>query len=97
MTRDPLTEKYRVYRLVQEQFRDWLGPTRREIAFVNAARLLFEAFPKQILMRTLHPFWPTCKKYIQHVAYLAQHVRKLKFSNLPRDQLETFTQLLSNA
>ncbi|KAH7171807.1 hypothetical protein DER46DRAFT_165872 [Fusarium sp. MPI-SDFR-AT-0072] len=67
MVRDPITDNYQVHRLVQKEFRDWLGPNRRETAFMNASRLPFEAFPKQIHMQTLHPCWPTSKKNIEHV------------------------------
>lgn len=97
LTRDPLTEKYRVHRLLQQQFRDWLGEERRETAYYNAARLLFEAFPKQVNMQTLHPFWPTCKQYIQHVASLGGNILKYKYNDLPWSRLETFVMLSSNA
>ncbi|KAM0543151.1 hypothetical protein ACHAPJ_012493, partial [Fusarium lateritium] len=97
MVRDPITNSYRIHRLVQKGFRDWLGTSRRETAFINASRFLFECFPKQVHMQTLHPYWPACKKYIQHVASLSYNVRKLKLQGLPWPSLSTFVQLSSNA
>lgn len=48
MMKDPITQQYRVHRLVQKEFRDWLGSERRKSAFINSSKLLFEAFPKSV-------------------------------------------------
>ncbi|KAJ0154128.1 Uncharacterized protein HZ326_3499 [Fusarium oxysporum f. sp. albedinis] len=91
---DSITDNYRVHRLVQNERRDWLGPSRRETTFLNASRLLFEAFPRQIHMQTLHPYWPACNKCIQHAASLSYNVRKFKLHELPWDSPSTFQDTL---
>lgn len=59
-----------VHRVVQEAF-FYVNKTERQDAFTAAARLIYDAFPKQINGRPLHSAWERCERYIQDAIYLA--------------------------
>ena len=59
-----------VHRVVQEAF-FYVNRAERQDAFTAAARLIYDAFPKQVNGRPLHSAWERCERYIQDAIYLA--------------------------
>ena len=64
-----------VHRVVQEAFL-YVSWEKRQDAFRAGACLMFEAFPRQINGRSLHPEWERCERYIQGGLFLAYRFKE---------------------
>ncbi|ETI19374.1 hypothetical protein G647_09206 [Cladophialophora carrionii CBS 160.54] len=96
VTNDEDTDMLRVHRLVQEQFRDWLGADQRYTNFLHACRLLYEAFPKQAHGLPLRNEWPVCKQYVEHVMSVCTNYCRYKFKVVRTGDFEFLTKLLAS-
>ncbi|MCJ1385774.1 hypothetical protein MMC17_008898 [Xylographa soralifera] len=69
--RDKETRTLSVHRLVQMQFKYFMGPTDQQQAFYNTTLLLANAFPKDDSIKgQLYDRWEQCRLYLQHVLSL---------------------------
>lgn len=90
------TSSLQIHRLIQEEYRFWLTSERRYQCFVIAAKLLRDAFPKQIKGGPLRNEWNMCKKYIQHAIALCDRWREFKFTSQRLGDFLNLTELLTN-
>ncbi|KAI1427346.1 hypothetical protein F5Y12DRAFT_792364 [Xylaria sp. FL1777] len=70
------TGQLSIHRLVQFEFGYFLekqDPQQRQLAFEYAAKLLCQAFPKQIKGRPMYLVWSTCQQYYSHIISLGKH------------------------
>jgi hypothetical protein len=65
--KNPYSEELSVHRLVQTEFYYYLPENERQLAFSNAAKLLYASFPRQISGRLMLQDWGACQRFIQHV------------------------------
>ena len=85
-----------IHRVLQAVYRDRLGPDGRYQGFIDSARLLLEAFPKQIAGASLRNQWATCAKYIRHASALAMRYNEYKFEAQKPGDFDDFVELLTN-
>ncbi|RWA10872.1 hypothetical protein EKO27_g4237 [Xylaria grammica] len=71
--KDPNTESMSLHRLEQVQFEHYLDSPSRQRAFEVAARLLYDAFPKEQTGQRFTGRWDDCATYIQHAIVLNSH------------------------
>ncbi|KAJ6084951.1 hypothetical protein N7499_004580 [Penicillium canescens] len=65
------TRVFSTHRMVQAQFKYFLGPSALHLAFSNAVALIFNVFPRQDDEKgQLYEQWAQCNTYLQHVIYL---------------------------
>lgn len=99
--RDPKTSKIHIHRLIQFEYARHLRQNSAKCSakecFLAAARLLYDAFPKQITGGSLRNEGEQCKKYIQHVLFLCAQWREHNFEPDYEGQFTHFTKLLTNA
>jgi hypothetical protein len=85
-----------VHRVVQEAFFHIITDTR-QAAFDAAVRLVYEAFPKQVNGRTLHPVWEQCETFIQDAQFVAYKYADFKKAGAPVSAPEELVKLLTHA
>lgn len=81
------------HRLTQEEFRKFINEEERHQAFVDAIRLLHQAFPTYVQGTTMRPVWPQCERYIAHVLILCRRWQEAKYKPQHEDEFEPFLQL----
>jgi hypothetical protein len=103
VAKDPDRNCFRVHRVLQQEFRRWQnnrsdrdGTESSRDSVCLAAKLLVEAFPRQINGETLRPRATICGQYIQQAVALCDRLKQDKIT--PRgDDLEALTELLTNS
>lgn len=89
-----------VHRVVQQQFRNKLesvsGPAFSN-AFRNCAKLLLEAFPKQVNGLSLRKKWPQCEEFINHVLSLCRHFEAYNMLTKHDGDFTEFVECLTSA
>ncbi|KAJ5729079.1 Tetratricopeptide-like helical [Penicillium malachiteum] len=96
INREPDTQLLSVHRLIQFEFRDYIGADGRQKAFTTAAEQLYSKFPKQINGVSLRNENEECKKYAQHVLSLCAHWQFYQFPLEKPGNFDSFTRLLTN-
>lgn len=96
LTKDPGSSLIRIHRVLQDEFRRWLGPQRIQEHFLAAAHVLSESFPKQVMGRTLRDRASKCQRYIQHATTLCDRQRHYDFGRDNPSCLESFVELIKN-
>ncbi|KAJ5710116.1 hypothetical protein N7493_009708 [Penicillium malachiteum] len=86
-----------IHRVLQEEYRKWLGPECQLASFKRAAKLLLGVFPRQKDGRSMHLVWSICRKYISHVVSLAYLFKRNSYKSLPAEQFCEFVELCSYA
>ncbi|KAF7904611.1 hypothetical protein EAF00_001945 [Botryotinia globosa] len=82
-----------IHRLIQEEFRNWIGRDGRYVAFRSTSRLLSIAFPKLINGLSMRPVWPECKLYAAHVLILCARYEEDRYEPKTEVEFEAFLQL----
>ncbi|KAI1317386.1 hypothetical protein F5Y16DRAFT_419650 [Xylariaceae sp. FL0255] len=87
---------YSVHRLIQGEYRAYIGIEGQLIRWSDAVRALREAFPKQHKGSTMFNQWRLCESLIEHVESLAARYRDLSgCTDIP--YTEDFSYLMSDA
>lgn len=88
--RDPQRSVLFIHRLIQEEYRNYMGIDRQYQSFLDASTLLRDAFPKLTLGQSMRPTWTDCKRYIQHVLILCARWQECRFQPKLKDELDDF-------
>lgn len=97
ISQEPETTDLSVHRVLQEEYRKWLGPDRRLASFRRTSKLLLNAFPHQKDGRSMHLVWSVCRKYISHVVTLADLFKRMFYKDLAQEDFHDFIELCSYA
>jgi len=84
---------FNVHRLIQEEFRNYIGRERRQASFVSTSKLLNLAFPKLVNGLSMRPSWPQCKLYAAHVLVLCARYEEDKFEPKVENEFSAFLEL----
>ena len=91
--REPSTGMLFIHRLIQDEYRNFIGKDEQQTYFCLASTLIYAQFPKLINGLPLRNHWSTCKLYIEHVLVLCLRYQDLKFSATSEDELNVFLDL----
>ncbi|KAI1453884.1 hypothetical protein F4805DRAFT_461272 [Annulohypoxylon moriforme] len=87
---------YSVHRLIQGEYRNYIGIHEQSVHWTDAANALSEVFPKQHKGSTMFNQWQLCESLIEHVEALSKCYRELSGrTKIP--YLEAFSYLMSDA
>lgn len=85
-----------MHRLIQQEFRNYMGKPEHYETFLSVAKLLFEAFPKHENGLSLRNEWDACEAYVQHVLILCARWQEYRFSPVKLGDFATLTELLAS-
>ena len=94
--RDLETQSLRIHRLLQVEYRMWIGEVAQVEYFAAAIKLLCGAFPKSVNGLPLRSQWSSCRKYIQHALALCSTYVERKSSTFDTQCLSDFATLLTS-
>lgn len=86
-----------VHRLIQEEFRNYIGIDRRRAAFVATSELLNAKFPKLVNGQSMRPFWTKCKLYTAHVLLLCARYEEDRYEPNTEGEFDAFLELSISA
>ena len=96
INREPETQALSIHRLIQFEYRDYIGAHERLRSFLTVSEQLYYKFPKQINGVSLRNDWVECKKYAQHILMLCAHWQRYRFETIPPGGLGLFIKSLTN-
>ena len=83
-----------IHRLVQDEYRDFMGPEGRQEGFVMASKLLEVGFPELIDGLPLRNYWAACKLYTQHILILCARYQESKFKPKVAGEFDALLKLM---
>jgi hypothetical protein len=94
--RERNTRTITIHRMVQTQFKQFLGHLDRQRCFNNAVILLYGAFPSEDLATgQMYDRWQLCNQYVQHVLNIkdcfAEEARASKSFKAPWELCKLFS------
>ncbi|KAL2833836.1 hypothetical protein BDW59DRAFT_156634 [Aspergillus cavernicola] len=88
--------KYSVHRLIQYEYRNYIGDEEEAERWKDAMTMIREVFPRQHKGFTMFNQWEVCESLIEHVESIARRYRSLA-ERVKLDYSEEFTYLLADA
>jgi hypothetical protein len=86
-----------VHRLIQEEFRNYIGIDRRQAAFVATSELLNVVFPVMVNGLSMRKTWTQCKLYTAHILLLCARYEEEKYEPKVPNQFQAFLDLSISA
>ena len=83
--------------LIFKQFQYYLPFEKRQSAFDNASKLLYDAFPKHYTGQRVIDRWAECQLYVQHVIALNERYLQEDCDLAPYRPTAEFVRLMSHA